>query len=894
MKKFRIIVLFVLLVLCAFTLCACEFFLSPGIENVNPDARPPEDLFPWYSQDDETSGSDEVVDPETPENPDTPEEPETPEEPGTTVEPENPEEQEPSVDPGEPTDPETPEEPGTTVDPENPEEQEPSIDPGEPTDPETPEEPGVTVDPETPEEPENPEEQEPSINPGEPTDPETPEEPGTTVDPENPDEQEPSINPGEPTDPETPEEPGTTVDPENPEEQEPSINPGEPTDPATPEEPGTTVDPENPDEQEPSVDLGEPTDPENPEEPDTTVDPENPDEQEPGVDPSEPADPETPENPGTTVDPENPEEQEPSVDLGEPTDPENPEEPGVTVDPETPEEPENPEEQEPSINPGEPTDPETPEEPGTTVDPENPEEQEPSINPGEPTDPENPEEPGVTVDPETPEEPENPEEQEPSINPGEPAEPEIPEEPEVIYYTITFVGMDGDVIAEFKVEEGATIVPPEPKEYDGYAFLGWLEMPSSAERDMAVVGEYAEVYAVSLHMYGEDGDILNQTLSFISGAPLSEQLSAEYLSALLPAGYELPSEFADSEYYAQEVNEDMAIEIRCEKILYKITLHKLNGEIENMYAEYGETITLSPLRAPGYLFRGWYANEACTLPYDQAEITQNIDIYSKWEEVTDESQFELASDDDIFILIDNPHAQYVVTGQIDFAKIADEGLEFTGVFDGGNYTANLGNKPLFKSNSGTIRNLRVAVNADNASTITAQSYGAICAINTGIIEDINLSGSITTNAETSVKLGGVCGENKGTIKDIELNISITVSGKSDAYIGSVAGNAVASTVENISGVGVLTYAGTAMLTRAGGIYGQISGGDNIISQVELSVDISGCALAAGMAGQTTSGKIALRGDITVSYTVTSAMRTDDITFGGTVDSGQADLNITKR
>ena len=630
------------------------------------------------------------------------------------------------------------------------------------------------------------------------------------------------------------------------------------------------------------------TDPETPEEPGTTVDPENPEEQGPSIDPGEPTDPENPEEPGTTVEPENPEEQEPSINPGEPTDPETPEEPGTTVDPE------NPDEQEPSVDPGEPTDPEIPEEPGTTVDPENPEEQEPSINPGEPTDPVTPEEPGVTIDPETPEEPENPEEQEPSINPGEPTEPEIPEEPEVIYYTITFVGMDGDVIAEFEVEEGATIVPPEPKEYDGYAFIGWLEMPSSAERDMAVVGEYAEVYAVSLHMYGEDGDILNQTLSFISGAPLSEQLSAEYLSALLPAGYELPSEFADSEYYAQEVNEDMAIEIRCEKILYKITLHKLNGEIENMYAEYGETITLSPLRAPGYLFRGWYANEACTLPYDQAEITQNIDIYSKWEEVTDESQFELASDDDIFILIDNPHAQYVVTGQIDFAKIADEGLEFTGVFDGGNYTANLGNKPLFKSNSGTIRNLRVAVNADNASTITAQSYGAICAINTGIIEDINLSGSITTNAETSVKLGGVCGENKGTIKDIELDISITVSGKSDAYIGSVAGNAVASTVENISGVGVLTYAGTAGLPMAGGIYGQISGGDNIISQVKLSVDISGCALAAGMAGQTTSGKIALRGDITVGYTVTSAMMTYDITFGGTVDSGQADLNITKR
>ena len=723
--------------------------------------------------------------------------------------------------------------------------------PGTITNPETPENPGTTVDPE------NPEEQEPSINPGEPTDPETPEEPGTTVDPENPDEQEPSINPGEPTDPETPEEPGTTVDPENPEEQEPSIDPSEPTDPETPEEPGTTVDPENPEEQEPSIDPSEPTDPETPEEPGTTVDPENPEEQEPSIDPSEPTDPETPEEPGTTVDPENPDEQEPSVDPGEPTDPDNPENPGTT------------------------TDPETPEEPGTTVDPENPEEQEPSINPGEPTDPDNPENPGTNTDPE------NPGESEP------PAEPEIPEEPEVIYYTITFVGIDGDVIAEFEVEEGAAIVPPEPKRYEGYAFLGWLQMPSVAEADVVVTGEYVKVYEVSLHMYGEDGDIWNQTLSFISGTPLSEQLSAECLSAILPVGYELPSEFADSEYYAQEVNEDMVIEIRCEKILYKITLHKLNGEIENKYAEYGETITLSPLRAPGYLFRGWYADAACTLPYDQAEITQNIDIYSKWEEVTDESQFELASDDDLYILIDNPHAQYVVTGQIDFAKIADEGLEFTGVFDGGNYTANLGNKPLFKSNSGTIRNLMVAVNADNADLSTRDAYGAICALNSGTIENVNISGDIDVSAETTLYVGGVSGINNGEIKNIVLDIRITVSNNKRAHMGAVVGEANNSLAQNITGEVAIVNGGAASNGIAGGLYGMITGGEVVADDVNLTVEISGCAAAGGIAGQATKGSIILRGDIMVSGTVSGAQMFDDIIgFGGeNIDQSQATVNI---
>ena len=707
-------------------------------------------------------------------------------------------------------------------------------------------------------------EEENADNGGDSANIETPENPGTTTNPETPEEQEPSIDPGEPTYPETPEEPGATVDPENPEEQEPSIDPGEPTDPETPEEPGATVDPENPEEQEPSIDPSEPTDPETPEEPGTTVDPENPEEQEPSIDPSEPTDPETPEEPGTTVDPENPEEQEPSINPGEPTDPDNPENPGTTTDPE------NPDEQEPSIDPSEPTDPETPEEPGTTVDPENPEEQEPSINPGEPTEPENPENPGTTTD------------------------PEIPEEPEVIYYTITFVGIDGDVIAEFEVEEGAAIVPPEPKRYEGYAFLGWLQMPSVAEADVVVTGEYAKVYEVSLHMYGEDGDIWNQTLSFISGTPLSEQLSAECLSAILPVGYELPSEFADSEYYAQEVNEDMVIEIRCEKILYKITLHKLNGEIENKYAEYGETITLSPLRAPGYLFRGWYADAACTLPYDQAEITQNIDIYSKWEEVTDESQFELASDDDLYILIDNPHAQYVVTGQIDFAKIADEGLEFTGVFDGGNYTANLGNKPLFKSNSGMIRNLMVAVNADNADLSTRDAYGTICALNSGTIENVNISGDIDVSAETTLYVGGVSGINNGEIKNIALDIRITVSNNKRAHMGAVVGEANNSLAQNISGKCAIVYNGAARNGFGGGLYGTITGGEVVAADINLTVEISGCAAAGGIAGQaTTKESVTLNGEITVSGTVSGAQMFDEVIgFGGeNIDQSQATVNI---
>ena len=705
-------------------------------------------------------------------------------------------------------------------------------------------------------------EEESADNGGDSANIETPENPGTTTNPETPEEQEPSIDPSEPTDPETPEEPGTTVDPENPDEQEPSINPGEPTDPETPENPGTTVDPENPDEQEPSVDPGEPTDPENSEEPGTTVDPENPDEQEPSVDPGEPTDPETPEEPGTTVDPENPDEQEPSIDSGEPTDPEIPEEPGTTVDPE------NPEEQEPSIDPSEPTDPENPEEPGTTVDPENPDEQEPNVDPGEPTEPENPENPGTTTD------------------------PEIPEEPEVIYYTITFVGKDGDVIAEFEVEEGAAIVPPEPKKYEGYAFLGWLQMPSVAEADVVVTGEYVKVYEVSLHMYGEDGDIWNQTLSFISGTPLSEQLSAECLSAILPVGYELPSEFADSEYYAQEVNEDMVIEIRCEKILYKITLHKLNGEIENKYAEYGETITLSPLRAPGYLFRGWYADAACTLPYDQSEITQNIDIYSKWEEVTDESQFELASDEDLYILIDNPHAQYVVTGQIDFAKIADEGLEFTGVFDGGEYTANLGNKPLFKLNSGTIRNLWVAVNADNADLSTRDAYGTICAVNSGVIENVNISGNIAVSAETTLYVGGVSGKNNGEIKNIVLDIHITVSNNKRAHMGAVVGEANNSIAQNISGKCAIVYNGAAMNGFGGGLYGTITGGEVVAADINLTVEISGCAVAGGIAGQATMGSVTLNGEITVSGTVSGAQKFDEVIgfSNANIDQSQAVVN----
>ena len=284
----------------------------------------------------------------------------------------------------------------------------------------------------------------------------------------------------------------------------------------------------------------------------------------------------------------------------------------------------------------------------------------------------------------------------------------------------------------------------------------------------------------------------------------------------------------------------------------------------------------------GHIFKGWYTDTECTKPYEPQEIKADLTLYAKWEEVTEDTHIELATDEDIEILKANPYAQYTITGDIDLAKIAEANIPlFTGVLNGNNKTAILGNKPLFKENKGTIRNLNIQVQADNAEIYAdknANAYGAICAINTGTIENCTISGSITAASDKTVYIGGVCGINNGDIKGISVSIEILCEQlAAQSAIGGIAGSisAVNTSISDITcDVKILSNRNIRHL--CGGIVGIILDKNSAtISNITIYTEIT-AMVAGGIIGNVSMKGTTLSGAINITTAFTDNKQSGDI------------------
>ncbi len=473
-------------------------------------------------------------------------------------------------------------------------------------------------------------------------------------------------------------------------------------------------------------------------------------------------------------------------------------------------------------------------------------------------------------DPET-----SPEELLPEDNLEDPNLEDIPELEES-KCKITFIGLNDEIIAEIEVKEGEKIVPPEAKQYDGYVFKEW-EMPSeTAATDMTVTAIYAKLYKITVKFSGIN--IQEQEYTIEEGLLISDKVNLQSVQALIPDGYYVTGDYAEEYSYNRAVIKDIVLEIQCAKMVYTVTL---NGNVKDIplqteQIEYGEIYTPTNISANGYIFKGWYTDKECTKPYEPQEIKADLTLYAKWEEVTEDTHIELATDEDIEILKANPYAQYTITGNIDFAKIAEADIPlFTGVLDGNNKTAILGNKPLFKENKGTIRNFDIQVQADNAEIYKQEdksnfAYGAICAINTGTIENCTISGSITIVSDKAVYIGGVCGINNGDIKGVSVDIEILCEQPAaQSAIGGVAGSisAVNTTISDIT-CDVKILSDSTAIRYCGGIVGIISTSDITLSDITIYAEITGM-VAGGIIGQTTAKWTTLSGKINIETVFTN-------------------------
>lgn len=481
---------------------------------------------------------------------------------------------------------------------------------------------------------------------------------------------------------------------------------------------------------------------------------------------------------------------------------------------------------------------------------------------------------------------------------GEDEGSEVPEPTPDTYYEITFLGLNGDIIDTQYVKEGETIVPPSPKSYDGYVFKSW-DMPDDvAVKDVTINAIYAKLYTVTLSLSGLEEDC-TYNYTFEEGSLISSQLTSAGVLELLPDGYYITGDYVDDEFYDQLVTGDILLEIPCEKTEYTVTFN-CNAEglsYPSLSVKHGESFTLPSLSRTGYLFGGWYTDSLFTQKYEPSAVTENITLYAKWDEITEDTKINLSGDEDIEILLANPHAQFTVTGDIDFSKIADAGIIFTGIFDGGNKTASLGNKPLFRENLGSIRNLDVEVNAENIETCVYGNenvYGAICGYNGGSIENCSVSGSIAISSDKTLFIGGVCGVNGGTISHIDADVSITcTSASKQSAIGGIAGKINADvTVSGITGsIEITGFLKTALF--CGGITGSATG-NVTVSNADMNVNIDTVMLAGGLLGQTTSNSSALllSGIINLTTSFDNCMQYGDIIGFGTAVEGEDGATVT--
>ena len=170
---------------------------------------------------------------------------------------------------------------------------------------------------------------------------------------------------------------------------------------------------------------------------------------------------------------------------------------------------------------------------------------------------------------------------------------------------------------------------------------------------------------------------------------------------------------------------------------------------------------------------------------------------------------EIANANDLVTFLGNVDASTDISSKI-VADIDMKNVEFTpaigfaGVLDGqGHSIKNLsGDKPLFQSNSGTIKN--IILDASCAFTPGVEDFGPFVINNTGTLENLTNRGAITVTAEDATIrhfIGGIASASSGPMTGCVNEGAITLTsakGVASSLIGGIVGNLGATATECVN------------------------------------------------------------------------------------------------
>lgn len=226
-----------------------------------------------------------------------------------------------------------------------------------------------------------------------------------------------------------------------------------------------------------------------------------------------------------------------------------------------------------------------------------------------------------------------------------------------------------------------------------------------------------------------------------------------------------------------------------------------------------------PLRAPYLIQEGIDGSGTAEDPYQVRTVADMRNV---------------ANDLDAHYLLMND----LVFDDIERATIGTEANPFTGVFDGGGHeigglrTSNLGAQALFGVNSGTIRYLGVV---DVALDLDVQVAGILATSNTGTIERVHTTGSITSRT----RVGGIVGDQAGILRDSWSTATVTGQTRVGGLVGSAMDTSVTERAWFAGSVTVRPRNSSSTATNGGGIAGFLEVGSTVRDSIVLAGTISG-------------------------------------------------------
>ncbi|MBQ6455855.1 MAG: fibronectin type III domain-containing protein [Mogibacterium sp.] len=245
------------------------------------------------------------------------------------------------------------------------------------------------------------------------------------------------------------------------------------------------------------------------------------------------------------------------------------------------------------------------------------------------------------------------------------------------------------------------------------------------------------------------------------------------------------------------------------------------------------------------------------------------------------NKYDIYNADDLYLIEEDPYGNYTLKADIDLSGVDWVPLclsgPFYGNFDGEMHTisgihcesAGEDELGLFYSNNGTIRNLMIG---DSNFEGSAPVFGAVAVLNTGIIDNCEVTCDITGYGEIDyMYAGGVTGINSGEVTNCVFCGNISIDAEASAggiYAGGIAG-INESVISDCQNSGSISADNTAYseYTCCGGIAGSNESGkageddeetaDNaLIDWCSNEGDVEACGggtvYAGGIAGNATN------------------------------------------